>query len=220
VAQGGLLGHHLTPRALPRGRNGLPARVVQERHRERMLRAMVSAVAETGYGAVTVADVVARARVSRTSFYAQFADKEACLFAATAEGRRLMFERISTAVHELPDGVDDVELLRVGLRAFLGFLADEPAFATVFYLELPAVGRRGGERLAAAQRKLAARTSVWHARARVRHPQWPVQPAEVFLALTGATEQLVREKVRVGAIDELPELEDLVVDLHLRLLTR
>jgi AcrR family transcriptional regulator len=183
------------------------------------MRAMVTAAAERGYADVTVADVVAAARVSRTSFYAQFVDREDCLFAATAEGRRLMFARISAAVDAQPDGVDDLTLLRAGLRAYLAFLRDEPAFATVFYLELPSVGRRGADRLAEARRKLAARTAAWHARARVRHPDWPQVSEAVYRALTGATEELVRERVRAGAGRELSSLEDVIVDLHVRLLT-
>jgi hypothetical protein len=98
-------------------------------------------------------------------------------------------------------------------------LSDEPAFASVFYLELPAVGRRGGERLAAAQQALAVRTAEWHARARRRHRDWPRPPVEVFRGLTGATEELVRDRVRSGRMHELPDLEDVVVGLHLRVLT-
>jgi AcrR family transcriptional regulator len=201
---------------------------VLQAQRERILRAAIASAAELGYPAMTVTDVVRRARVSRSSFYAQFADREDCFFAATAEGRRLMFGRISDAVHAAGDGGetgdaaggDDVAVLRAGLGAYLRFLRDEPAFATVFYLELPAAGRRGGDRLAEGQAKLAARTAVWHGRARNgRHPDWPEVPATVFRALTGATEELVRDKVRAGSVDELPALEDVIVALHLRLLT-
>src|SRR5262245_28796634 len=49
--------------------------------RERMLRAMVGAVAEKGYTNVAVADVVQRARVSRATFYEQFVDKTDCFLA-------------------------------------------------------------------------------------------------------------------------------------------
>ena len=205
---------------LPRGRSSLPVDDVRQAQRDRIVAAMIAATAELGYADVTVADVVGRARVSRTSFYAQFADKEDCFFAATAEGRRQMFACIADAVHALPRGTDEVTLLRAGLRAYLAFLRDEPAFATVFYLELPSVGRRGTDRLADARRKLAARTAVWHARARARHPEWPEVADEVYRALTGATEELVRERVRAGATQDLPALEDVIVDVHLALLTR
>ena len=220
MAQGGLLAR--TPggtRGLPRGRSRLPIESVLAAQRERMLRAVIAAVADHGYADTTVAEIVRRARVSRSSFYLQWADKEECFFDATAEGRQQMFAAIARAVADQPTATPDVDLLRAGLRAFLRFLRDEPAFATVFYLELAAVGRRGGDRLAAAHEKLAARTAVWHTRALRRQPHWPTVPDDVYLALTGATEELVRDRVRRGQIDALPELEDVIVDMHLRLLT-
>ena len=180
---------------------------------------MVAAVAARGYAEVTVADVVAAARVSRTSFYAQFADKEACFLAATTEGRRLMFARISAAVDAQPDGADDVALLRAGLRAYLAFLRDEPALAIALYLDLPSAGRAGADQLSDVRRRLAARTAAWHARARRRHPDWPSASDEVYRALAGATEELVRDKVRAGATSTLSALEDVIVDVHVRLLT-
>jgi AcrR family transcriptional regulator len=42
---------------------------------------MVGAVAAKGYAATTVADVLVRARVSRSAFYEQFRDKEDCFLA-------------------------------------------------------------------------------------------------------------------------------------------
>ena len=63
---------------LPRGRSRLPVLAVQASQRERLVRAVVAAVAESGYPAVTVADIVRRARVSRAAFYTHFTDKEDC----------------------------------------------------------------------------------------------------------------------------------------------
>src|SRR6266704_1168530 len=51
-------------------------------HRERLVLGMVAAVAERGYAATTITDVVRHARVSRRTFYEHFADKEACFLAA------------------------------------------------------------------------------------------------------------------------------------------
>ena len=48
----------------------------------RILGGMVAAVAERGYAATTITDVVRHARVSRRTFYEHFADKEACFLAA------------------------------------------------------------------------------------------------------------------------------------------
>jgi AcrR family transcriptional regulator len=63
-------------------------------HRERILDAIVSLVAEQGYHDTAVDDVVARARCSKTAFYSCFAGKEHA-FAALMEREG---ERLLTAV--------------------------------------------------------------------------------------------------------------------------
>src|SRR5262249_52961093 len=42
---------------------------------------LAAAITDKGYAATTIADIVARARVSKRTFYEHFADKEACLLA-------------------------------------------------------------------------------------------------------------------------------------------
>ena len=54
--------------------------------RARLVEGMIQAVAEKGYAAATVADAVRAARVSRGTFYAQFASKEECLLEAYRYG--------------------------------------------------------------------------------------------------------------------------------------
>jgi AcrR family transcriptional regulator len=203
---------------LPRGRSGLPLRDVRASQRERLLRSVIAAVSDIGYPAITVADVVRRARVSRAAFYAHFADKEECFLAATGEGRQLMVDRVVSAARGMPPGAPDEEVIRAANRAFLAFLADEPAFARVFYIEMPAAGPRAVGRLEAAGRRFADLNRIWHERARERHPDWPVVPYEAYLALAGASAELVRSMVRAGRIDELPNLEDTLVSLHLSVL--
>ena len=203
---------------LPRGRSGLPLRDVRASQRERLLRSVIAAVSDIGYPAVTVADVVRRARVSRAAFYAHFADKEECFLAATGEGRQLMVDRVVSAARGLPAGAPDEEVIRAANRAFLAFLADEPAFARVFYIDMPAAGPRAVGRLEAAGRQFADLNRIWHERARERHPDWPAVPYEAYLALSGASAELVRSMVRAGRTDELPNLEDTLVSLHLSVL--
>jgi AcrR family transcriptional regulator len=216
--EGTLAGSHEGKPGLPRGRSGLPLPAVRASQRERLLRAVIAAVSESGYLPVTVADIVRRARVSRVAFYAHFADKEDCFLAATAEGRELMIDRIASATRALPAEAGDEEVLRVALRAYLAFLAGEAAFARVFYLHMPTAGPRAVDRLDAAQGLFADLTARWHRRARERHRQWPPVPAEAYLALAGGTAELVRSRVRVARTDELPELEETLVALHLAVL--
>lgn len=203
---------------LPRGRNRLPAPEVRAVQRERLLRAVVAAVAESGYAAVTVAGIVRRARVSRAAFYAHFRGKEDCFLAATSMGGRLMSEQVVAASRAMPGSSADEEALRAGVRAFLGFLAAEPAFARVFYIDMPAAGPDAADRLRVANQHFAWINRTWHERAREHHPGWPAVPGQAYLALAGATFELVRDLVRDGRTAELPGLENTLVSLHLAVL--
>lgn len=218
VQGGTLAGTHEGKPGLPRGRSRLPARAVRASQHERLCRAVIAAVAGAGYADVTVADIVRRAKVSRVAFYAHFRGKEDCFLAATREGGQLMADRVVAATRALPAGTPDEELLRAGMRAFLGFLTDEPAFARVFYIDMATAGPRAVGRFEAAERRFAEMTATWHRRARGRHPGWPAVPDHVYLALEGATARLVRSVVRDGQTRALPELEDTIVFLHLAVL--
>src|SRR6201988_3340021 len=103
TGQGGTLARtHEGKPGLPRGRSRLPLSAVRAAQRERLLRSGIAAVFGSGYLAVTVADIVRRARVSRAAFYAHFTDKEDCFLAATAEGRDLMISQVMSATRALP----------------------------------------------------------------------------------------------------------------------
>jgi AcrR family transcriptional regulator len=217
--QGGTLADtHEGKPGLPRGRSRLPAPAVQASQHDRLLRAVIAEAAEVGYPAVTVAGIVRRAKVSRAAFYAHFADKEDCFLAATHEGGQLLADRVLGAARMLAPGAPDEEVLRAACRAFLEFLADEPAFARVFHIDMPAAGPRAVERLDAAGGRFAEMTARWHRRARARHPDWPAVPGEAYLALAGATAELVRSGVRTAQTHALPKLEDTMVALHLAVL--
>jgi AcrR family transcriptional regulator len=220
AVQGGTLaGSHEGKPGLPRGRSRLPARAVLASQRQRLLRAAVGAVAASDYATVTVADIVRQAKVSRAAFYAHFSGKEDCFLEATREGGQLMASRVLAAARAVPSGAPDEDVLRAGCRAFLLFLADEPAFARVFSIDMPAAGPVAVERLYIASRRFARINRAWHDRARVRHPEWPSVPFDACLGLAGATAELVRCRVRADLTSTLPDLEDTLVSLHLAVLT-
>jgi len=215
---GSLAGTHDGKPGLPRGRSRLPVPDVQASQLRRLRRATVAAIAEAGYPAVTVADIVRRARVSRAAFYVHFADKEDAFLAATREGGQLMSGQVVAATRAVPAGAPDEDVLRAGCRAFLEFLAHEPAFARAFYVDMPTAGPRAVERFERAGRRFADMTATWHARARTRHPDWPAVPGDAYLGLAGAVAELVRVRVRADQTKALPELEDTIVNLHLSVL--
>src|SRR3954454_17806727 len=88
---------------LPKGRHAAPPEVVWQSQRGRMLEAMALAVAEKGYGATAVADVIAGAGVSRKTFYEHFTNKEACFLAAYDAGVTLLLAAINDAVAAATD---------------------------------------------------------------------------------------------------------------------
>jgi AcrR family transcriptional regulator len=203
---------------LPRGRSRLPTPEVLASQRVRLERAVIAAVAESGYASVTVADIVRRAKVSRVAFYAHFRGKEDCFLDATSLGRQLLLGRVVDAARAIPEEAPDEEALRAGCRAFLAFLADEPAFARVFYIDMPAAGEAAVARLQDAMEQFAGINRKWHDRALKQHPEWPAVPDEAYLALAGATAELVRSQVRADRTKNLPDLEDTLVSLHLAVL--
>lgn len=216
--EGSLAGTHAGKPGLPRGRSRLPAPAVQASQRERLLRAAVAVIAHKGYPAVSVADIVRQAKVSRAAFYLHFRSREDCFLAATRRGGQLLFGQVIEASRTAPAGAPDEEVLRAGLRAFLRFLADEPAFSRVFYIDMPAAGPVAVERFQDAGLRFAEINATWHRRARTRHPDWPAVPNEAYQALSGATTELVRSRVSADKTEALPELEDALVALHLAVL--
>lgn len=219
MPQGGSLARtHGTAPGLPRGRSSLPAAEVASAQRLRLITATVSVVAGAGFRAATVADIVRAAKVSRAAFYQHFADKDACLRAASAHGWGLLVAAVRAAARELPVDTSPEAGLRAGLRAYLRFLAAEPAFTWIFYVEMPGAGPQAWPDIEAAQQQFADINRAWHVHALAQRPGWPRVPPQAYLAVGGATTQLVRTCVREGRTAQLPDLEDTLVALHLAVL--
>lgn len=178
---------------------------------------MVSAVATLGYGNVRIADVVNRARVSRQSFYALFADKEQCFLAAHTEGVELIVSRLARSAGEL--GADDPAIaLRSGLRAYLRLADDEPEFAHCMLIELPAIGPAGLAARLAAHRQMAELLRAWHEDARQARPQWPAVGPRRYAAAVGAVHDLLFDVVASGHTEPAAALADDAADAVLAVL--
>ena len=171
--------------------------------RARLLEAMVRAVAEHGYDAATVTDAVRLARVSRGTFYELFESKEACLLAAYRAGYEVLEERIRSAVRDARDWREE---LRLGIRAYLQTLEQDPVFARVYLIEA---------RVVWAQREAVldlfasryARTFAKSGR--------PVPPREALYLLAVGVHELACARVRNG--DGVLDLEDVLVGCAVRL---
>jgi len=190
---------------LPSGRHSLTRELVLASQRGRLLDAMAQAVAESGYGPTTVAQVVARAGVSRKTFYEHFADKEECFLALYDTGIAYVLGRILEAL----EGHDDPrERVGIGLRAFLGVLSEEPAFCRAMVAEAQAAGPVAVERRRTVLRIFAERYLELNRLAREDDPAVPELSEDVALGLVGAILELVSLRVEEGRTDALPELAE------------
>ncbi|MFQ6394907.1 TetR/AcrR family transcriptional regulator [Nocardia sp. KC 131] len=135
-------------RQLPRGRHGLPREQVIASQRERILDAMAEAMAENGYVGTSVAAVLKRAGVSRETFYEQFRSKEDCFEVAYERAVDRSLSRIADAAAP-PSAASEIDRSRPPadpdrmdriLGAYLDGLAEEPAYARLFLVEVYAVG--------------------------------------------------------------------------------
>jgi AcrR family transcriptional regulator len=175
--------------------------------RARLVEGMIQAVAEKGYAAATVADAVRAARVSRGTFYAQFASKEECFLEAYKYGIDVIVERIRAAIRAEAQG-DWVARLRTGLRAYLETLAGEPRFARTHLFEVHAAGPRAGAARDAALRAFADRYKSSFRAALRERPELRMPSDDALFILSAGVDQLVCARVRAGQLDRLPDLTD------------
>src|SRR4051812_8489731 len=140
------------PAILPRGPHRLAREVIVASQRGRLLTAVTEAVAEKGYGAVSVADVIARAGVSRKTFYVHFRDKLDCFLAAYDVGVEVLLATVRAAGE---GETDPVAVARARTREYLRTLAAEPDFARTFLLEVSAAGPEALERRREVHRQFA-----------------------------------------------------------------
>lgn len=138
--------HHGSTRRSPRGN-------VTEIQRARMLAATVEAVAELGYARLTVAQVIARARVSRKTFYDLFLDRDDCFLAAFEQG----VTRASAVAREAYQGERSWrDGVRAALTRLLALIDEEPRLARLCIVEALAAGERVLTRRAALVADIAA----------------------------------------------------------------
>jgi AcrR family transcriptional regulator len=174
-------------------------------HRERLVLGMVAAVAERGYAATTITDVVRHARVSRRTFYEHFADKEACFLAAYDAVSDGVLAQIAAVAP--PDAGWEAHII-AGVHAYLHALAEQPAIARVFTVDILSAGAA-----ALARRREVLRRFAAHVQGQVAaaiEAGAPVAPLAdtTALALVGAIHELVLAALEDDRGASLPDLED------------
>jgi len=185
---------------LPSGRHNLPREFVISSQRDRLLDSMAQACAEKRYAEVSVADIVSRARVSRSTFYEIFPDKEACFLAA--------YDAIlGRFVTELIKACQDPELtwpemIERGIEASLSFLAAEPAFARMCIVDMFSAGPSALERYLSAVRLIAAFVDS----GRTAMPDREMVPQSASSMVIGGAAVVIRAEIVDERTEFLPEV--------------
>ena len=128
------------PWTLPRGPHSFTREQVQASQRQRILRAMIEAVAERGYVSTPVAEVIARAGVSRKAFYEHFPNKETCALEASDAITKTALELVSNR-YRATNG--DEAGAEAAIQELLVRAMASPRSVRFVLLELIAVGAVG-----------------------------------------------------------------------------
>jgi AcrR family transcriptional regulator len=127
--------------ALPRFGSRSPRRLsspqLEGSARERIINATAATVCERGYGASTVAQIATAARVSRRSFYNEFAGKADAFIAAYEHGFQMTLTAAAPAFFSASEWPERVWCSAL---AFTRQLEREPAFAHLGFVECYALG--------------------------------------------------------------------------------
>jgi AcrR family transcriptional regulator len=189
------------PQKLPSGRHGLLPSAVAANQRARILSAVTAAAAELGYAETSVEAVIARAGVSRRTFYEHFKNKQDAFLAAydTAVGQQA---RQIRRAYLRQSGAR--ERLRAGIRAYLQSLAGEPQAARLCTVEVLAAGPRALARRAAAMAMFA---EIIEDNIHELIPACP-RPALAAETIAGGIHEVAFSRILTGRTRELPALTD------------
>jgi AcrR family transcriptional regulator len=194
----------LRTRRLRPGPGADPAAVTRNQ-RERMHAAMVAAVAENGYEATRVADVVKLSGVSRSAFYKHFEDKLDCFLATLDEITEMARAKLNE--HYDPK-LPWEERLRTAADGFLDLLLEQPAAARFCLVEVYAAGEPAIERL---DKAVAAVEGIVGAAFR-ESPERKGMPRDIVRAIVGGIRKTIHTRVRRGSetelVEQLPQLID------------
>jgi AcrR family transcriptional regulator len=203
-----LLAYRPPPRPLRLGARlptAAPETLAGHDHQERALRAFAAVVAERGYESTTIEEVVRRASMSPTTFYANFAGKREALIAAIDSAGAQLSAAVVPSFRRNPDWPT---ALRAAYVALFNFMASRPAMAHLVLVDVYAAGPEALSRREEALRSLRQMLEE----GRQRAPEVSDLAVE---AIIGAVASLANKQTREGGVQSLPSLAPLCAYLSL-----
>jgi AcrR family transcriptional regulator len=113
---------------------------VEADQRARLMAATIAVIGEKGYSGTTVADVIARAGVSRKTFYEHFADVQGCFLAIYEAITKEGISRVQRAYEEAEGWPDRVE---AAIRVLFESAIESPDALRLIMIEIAAAGQAG-----------------------------------------------------------------------------
>jgi AcrR family transcriptional regulator len=177
--------------------------------RARLLDGLADALADRPFADITVADIVARARVSKRTFYEQFSSKEACLLTL---GERLGDQILALVAATYRHDAQWVDQLRNVTQAYLGSLASQPSVMRALYIDLPTLGPAG----LALRRRVTDRFAdfliMQVERFRLEEPGKRPLTAAMAAAVVGGINELIMRAIEDGHTGDLAGLAPTVTE--------
>jgi AcrR family transcriptional regulator len=173
---------------LPRPRYSNTRDELRASQRGRLICAIADVVAEKGYAATTVADVIELAGVSRKTFYEHFGDKEDCFLAAYDHGAKATYEAMIQAAEGLRDWR---EILDSVLTTWLEFLDADLAFTRAYMVEFWGAGDAARERWKLRRDRTGELMKTLHKLARKEDPSIARVSDTVVAAVVGGVNRVL-----------------------------
>jgi len=184
----------------------LPREFVAVRKRRRIMAAMAELTAEQGYEATKIADLVRRAGVARKTLYDNFDGKEEVFLGAFDSAVTEVAARIQESCVDIGD--DWAERISAGLRAFLAYIAENPAVARMCLVEAISATPAASTRYDDAMQRFVDLL-------RQNAPADTGLSATIEETLVGGVAWILHQKIRRGeaeqALELTPELLDFVL---------
>lgn len=174
--------------------------VLVPEHRSRLLEGMAHAVAQKGYAATTIADIVREASVSRRTFYEHFDSKAECLVALYRAASHNALKVLRSAIDPRHPWQAQVER---ALQAYFECLSSNPVLLRTLYVEILGLGPDG---LAARRRVNQEIASLMLEVVNGSDAENAPLPPHLAMAVVGGINELVLEAIEQDRVDQLSEL--------------
>lgn len=185
----------------PSGVRRLPSDLIRAIQRERLIMAMLNAVADLGYLETNVQDVIDRAGVSRPTFYEHFSNKEDCFLAAFDTSADRLRRKVEAAARKGGDIWRD--RIRHSLEALLRFASREPDTARAIVVEARAASATAVRRRVELMDRFA---SCLQSQAREFLPESRQQADLTASGIVGGVESLLYSRLCKQEYDQLEAL--------------